>query len=867
MVSGGFDKDRFGAGGDDISGFEKGVNSVGRGVGKAGKKLRKGASKILKKGAKTTENTIKTILNPKRLVVILLLSLVIMIIFMISNYYATGENDGAVDQYFGSRNGGTSSSDGFQIKEYSNSNAACIAYYQLLSREKSIWQEIKDDDGNVLLIRQDDARAVTDYFNNDKAFYLEPDLLFCLNKAIFSEEYVFPEAFLKPVAYDETEYKLKDLVDEKGSIVVVSPKYNKDKEKIGEDKNVSDFGLASVLKYKKESKTKFMRTVYDKEDYYDSSTKTVKQRSITPETYDDVIETEEIDVLDKAITFAGEVSYNYEPTTVKVGNITSGTSNNREDNVDKIFYKKETVVRYVARIKDTYTILYFYSVEDMLKYCEANPEYEPFLNPDGSYRTASKIYNLYKYKSPASGEYVSFVNQSSKETNDLGNKYLYDYLKNFSTYKPAVSRSYDPLKDMQSQADSFRGYKNAVTGLPEDSDALGGGETKFEKCYNGGRREVIDRLWDALIQWGYTEEQAAAVMGNLTIESMFDCKVVNKTSGAKGLCQWLKDRLDMLSAFAASYNGADWSDMISQIQFACMELDPINRYAYCKNQWLCSKEYKEIWIEGKDVEELTKVMALGWERFATQDQYEGKRKHSELSRSKIISIVKERQENAKAAFEILSGKAIEYEIDVIEPIGTDGDSDTGDGNGRVPLSTTKGMTKADRERFSKFYHAVDDDGNSGIKYNFYSRPLTTDEVNTALLRTNSYINNTSLREENLNSVEALWTSNYLTDLSDSKNFAETLDSVVLAEVSELKEYGFMFPIDLSATPCFTDKFCQVRSFNGTSHKGVDIACKMRTPVYAVSGGVVTLSRFSESAGNYIIINHISLYIKISCKFT
>ena len=91
---------------------------------------------------------------------------------------------------------------------------------------------------------------------------------------------------------------------------------------------------------------------------------------------------------------------------------------------------------------------------------------------------------------------------------------------------------------------------------------------------------------------------------------------------------------------------------------------------------------------------------------------------------------------------------------------------------------------------------------------------------------------------------------------------ETLDSVVIAEVSELKDYGFMFPIDISKSiqvrsdnPRFTDKFCQVRSYDGKSHKGVDIACGEGTPVYAVSGGVVTTSRLSSSAGNYIVINH------------
>ena len=41
----------------------------------------------------------------------------------------------------------------------------------------------------------------------------------------------------------------------------------------------------------------------------------------------------------------------------------------------------------------------------------------------------------------------------------------------------------------------------------------------------------------------------------------------------------------------------------------------------------------------------------------------------------------------------------------------------------------------------------------------------------------------------------------------------------------------------------------------TYHKGVDIAAAQGTPIYAAKSGTVTISTYSSSAGNYVMINH------------
>lgn len=50
------------------------------------------------------------------------------------------------------------------------------------------------------------------------------------------------------------------------------------------------------------------------------------------------------------------------------------------------------------------------------------------------------------------------------------------------------------------------------------------------------------------------------------------------------------------------------------------------------------------------------------------------------------------------------------------------------------------------------------------------------------------------------------------------------------------------------TSCFGPRW-------GTNHNGMDIACPEGTPIVAIDAGKVTISQYSDSAGNFIMINH------------
>ena len=39
------------------------------------------------------------------------------------------------------------------------------------------------------------------------------------------------------------------------------------------------------------------------------------------------------------------------------------------------------------------------------------------------------------------------------------------------------------------------------------------------------------------------------------------------------------------------------------------------------------------------------------------------------------------------------------------------------------------------------------------------------------------------------------------------------------------------------------------------HDGIDMGCPQGTPIYAARGGQITIAQWSDSAGNYVQINH------------
>ncbi len=197
---------------------------------------------------------------------------------------------------------------------------------------------------------------------------------------------------------------------------------------------------------------------------------------------------------------------------------------------------------------------------------------------------------------------------------------------------------------------------------------LGFGTNKFDQAYNGTYKETIERIWDGLRSWGYTEIQAAAILGNIGQESGYYTKAYDGGQ-AIGLCQW-DDRSVDLKRFANS-QGKSWEDLDIQIQFLCMETDWNARYLpHAKYQW--TPGYDETFRTGT-LEEATLAFRKGWERCLPS-----------AARDDV------RLACAKAAYEKLSGREIEYPIEKIEASSTtSGTTSSSTSTGVIGGGTTK----------------------------------------------------------------------------------------------------------------------------------------------------------------------------------
>jgi hypothetical protein len=430
--------------------------------------------------------------------------------------------------------------------------------------------------------------------------------------------------------------------------------------------------------------------------------------------------------------------------------------------------------------------------------------------------------SLYKYRSSDSGVFVDFVNQADTETNDLGNAYLYDYMENFSCYAPVnVTRDYNTFLQMTSQASN-----NGSILSSSGTYTLGSGSTDFERVYNGSDegKELLEEIWDILVTWGYTEEQAAAVLGNMAQESSYQPSLVNYI-GASGLCQWLNGRFTRLSDFAGSL-GKEWTDVEAQANFICMEISGTARYSQADYQWSGHETEKETFFGSGSIEDLTVAFRRGIERCG----------EGEANDTRRIS-------NANAAYEILAGRTPTHQALDIEPEG--GES----GTALVTTDTstiTRNMTEADKKAFNTFYHAIDDlySGDFHLEYTY--NPVGESDVNNTLLLANSYINGTTLSEERLNTVDALWKADYLTDLSEKKKTVASVYGVASGE--------FLWPLDSEHNTSTSVFGPRVRD-NGTreNHNGTDFGASANGNVYAVCDGTVTKAYYSSSGGNMVEI--------------
>ena len=134
--------------------------------------------------------------------------------------------------------------------------------YYLIVEDSEKYSDINDAYKRKNLLTPDELREqypdIEDVNNREAMFQLNPDVLYTLDKYIHQDTVLYPQQFVKPVYYEESkdDFALKDLVDEKGTIVAKSQTFDSNgkpvKNSDGTFKTTAgiwDYGFAPILRY------------------------------------------------------------------------------------------------------------------------------------------------------------------------------------------------------------------------------------------------------------------------------------------------------------------------------------------------------------------------------------------------------------------------------------------------------------------------------------------------------------------------------------------------------------------------------------------------------------------------------------------
>ena len=127
------------------------------------------------------------------------------------------------------------------------------------------------------------------------------------------------------------------------------------------------------------------------------------------------------------------------------------------------------------------------------------------------------------------------------------------------------------------------GGQTPIGGNPSDTELKSENENA-NICYN------------VFINAGCTPEVACAILGNLQQESNLSTTIVNSSSGATGLCQWLGSRLTALKSYASS-KGGSWTDAKIQAEWCMEELkgkDPTTKSFLQSKEGLTVEEFMQL---------------------------------------------------------------------------------------------------------------------------------------------------------------------------------------------------------------------------------------------------------------------------------
>ncbi|PLS19670.1 hypothetical protein CVD28_04440 [Bacillus sp. M6-12] len=297
----------------------------------------------------------------------------------------------------------------------SGQTQAIQQYYHYMS-DRSYWQ-IVTDDNEKLELPQD--TGVEDLYQKEKDYLLKANFLFALDETLHKKKFIYPEQFTKPVHYDPEKLVLKRLADDKKGAIVESEEYDEDGNKTGEKvKSVSDYGLASIFKYKKDQINVTVEgTMYEKDVWNADKNKKETIKVDEPFTYTMEGYPKDVWLMTKAVTFVGEFEFKYKEEKTKQSELQDNA-----DPGDKSSPVKKIQVGQGKKMKTEY----YYDTE--------TDEFGVEHKVKKSRQVFDKYVPLYGYRK--GGVYETKPVPDETTPHDKGKDYLYDLMFNYNIFIP-----------------------------------------------------------------------------------------------------------------------------------------------------------------------------------------------------------------------------------------------------------------------------------------------------------------------------------------------------------------------------------------------------------------------------------------------
>lgn len=187
---------------------KKGLNAgkkAGKEVGKKlGKKLMKMGAKALKKVAvMLAKALLKALLLAGKFILIALAFILLILLIWWIVYEIRGKSqDYLMDPEYEKNTMEISESSGYfyKVDELTGENKAVKQFYSQYGGKRSYWQIPPDPDEE--LIRGDDEKAVTDYYNKESRYTVNTNVLFGLDENVFKRKFRFVEQFVEPLSFN-----------------------------------------------------------------------------------------------------------------------------------------------------------------------------------------------------------------------------------------------------------------------------------------------------------------------------------------------------------------------------------------------------------------------------------------------------------------------------------------------------------------------------------------------------------------------------------------------------------------------------------------------------------------------------------------